>query len=602
MSNYWSNVLRERTTRRRILRVGLASTAAAASLSLIGCGDDDDSASQPKDPSGLLHTPKDTDSAATKGGSLPRVSANNGFDVTRGGVDSSLASTSYSRLVRWKTFKYPEKPLAQVEPDAATSWEVAPDGLSVTYKLRPNMKFDPRPPTNGKVMTSADVKYSWDLYETKSAARANLAHVADPFSPVTGLTTPDASTVTIKLAFPYGPLSEMLAQGRHLPILPADAESLYNTRTDMRSTGAWRLKDYQPDVGYSYEKNPEWYDAAKINLDTLTYHIIPQYPTALAQFRTGALATFEVNQEDVITTKKDQPDLLMAATDEFDEIPYWLRFGYLPDSPFRDERVRKAASMTLDRDLYIATFSGKENFEAEGLQVPMAWNSCLGAGEVWWLDPKDQKTFGEHAKWFQFDPAEAKKLVQAAGHNGVIKSKFTLSGSPGQGQFYRPAEVLVGMWNDSAVFDFQIDYVDLNSVFRPQFHYNYNRHEGIAIGGGGSPYPDIDGNLQVNFRSGQDRTGYVAADGKPDAYVDDLIAKQRVERDLEKRKSLMNEFQRYFASKMYTLFEPGSALGFELAQPWFGNWKAFASRSRTEGSSMSEAGMHYWIDSSKKKV
>src|SRR5688500_5203497 len=94
VSNYWSNVLRERTTRRRILRVGLASTAAAASLSLIGCGDDDNSASQPKDPSGLLHTPKDTDSAATKGGSLPRVSANNGFDVTRGGVDSSLASTS----------------------------------------------------------------------------------------------------------------------------------------------------------------------------------------------------------------------------------------------------------------------------------------------------------------------------------------------------------------------------------------------------------------------------------------------------------------------------------------------------------------------------
>jgi len=184
----------------------------------------------------------------------------------------------------------------------------------------------------------------------------------------------------------------------------------------------------------------------------------------------------------------------------------------------------------------------------------------------------------------------------------VIKSKFTLSGSPGQGQFYRPAEVPVGMWNDSGVFDFQIDYVDLNSVFRPQFHYNYNRHEGIAIGGGGSPYPDIDGNLQVNFRSGQDRTGYLAADGKPDAYVDGLIEKQRTERDPEKRKALLNEFQRYFASKMYTLFEPGSALGFELAQPWFGNWKAFASRSRTEGSHMSEAGMHYWIDNSKKKV
>jgi len=62
----------------------------------------------------------------------------------------------------------------------------------------------------------------------------------------------------------------------------------------------------------------------------------------------------------------------------------------------------------------------------------------------------------------------------------------------------------------------------------------------------------------------------------------------------------MHEFQRYFASKMYTLFEPGDALGFELAQPWFGNWKAFTSRSGTEGTAMSEGGMHYWIDNSKK--
>jgi ABC-type transport system substrate-binding protein len=598
VSSYWENILKSRTSRRRVLTAGAATSAAAVSLSLIGCGSDDKDTA--KDPSGLLHTPKDTDSVATKGGNLPRVSANNGFDVTRGGVDASLAATSYSRLVKWKTFKYPEKPLNQVEPDAAVSWEVAPDALSVTYKLRPNMKFDPRPPTNGRVMTSADVKYSWELFESKSAARANLAHAADPYSPVTGVVAPDANTVTVNLAFPYAPLTEMLAQGRHLPILPVDAESSYNFRIDMRSTGAWRLKEYIPDVQTVYEKNRDWYDADKIYLDQLTYHIIPQYPTGLAQFRAGALAAYEVQQEDILPTKRDLPKLLMAATDQFDDIPYWLRFGYLPDSPFRDDRVRKAASMTIDRDLYIAIFSGKDKFEAAGLQVPTAWHSCLGAGEVWWLDPKDTKLFGEHSRWFQFDPAEAKKLASAAGFNNVIESKFTLSGSPGQGSFSRPADVLVGMWNDSKVFNFRLNYVDLNSVFRPQYHYNYNRHEGIIIGGGGSPYPDIDGNLQVNFRSGQDRTGYVAADGKPDAYVDGLIEKQRTERDLQKRKALIDEFQRYFASKMYTLFEPGDALGFELAQPWFGNWKAFSSRSGTEGSAMSEGGMHYWIDNSKK--
>jgi ABC-type transport system substrate-binding protein len=256
--------------------------------------------------------------------------------------------------------------------------------------------------------------------------------------------------------------------------------------------------------------------------------------------------------------------------------------------------------MVTDRDLYIAIFSGKEKFEAAGLEVPTAWHSSLGAGETWWLNPKDEKLFGENAKWFKFDVPEAKKLMSAAGFNRIVDTKFTLSGTPGQGSFSRPADVLTGMWNESRLFNFQLNYVDLNSVFRPQYHYNYNRHEGIIIGGGGSSYPDIDGNLQVNFRSGQDRTGYLAADGKADAYVDGLIEKQRVEKDFQKRKALMDEFQRYFASKMYTLFEPGDALGFELAQPWFGNWKAFSSRSGTEGSAMSEGGIHYWIDNSKK--
>ena len=146
--------------------------------------------------------------------------------------------------------------------------------------------------------------------------------------------------------------------------------------------------------------------------------------------------------------------------------------------------------------------------------------------------------------------------------------------------------------------DDKINYVDLNAVFRPQYHYNYDRHEGIAIGGGGSDYPDIDGNLQVNFKSGQDRTGHVDFDGKPDAYLDDIIRKQRGETDFQRRMVLLQDFQRHFASKMYTLFNPGEALGFKLAQPWLANWNAFSSMG--EGSDMNEAGINMWIDGSKK--
>ena len=143
--------------------------------------------------------------------------------------------------------------------------------------------------------------------------------------------------------------------------------------------------------------------------------MIFEYASQLAQFRTGALDTMEVAQEDVLVTKRDNQKLLMLGNTEFDRTPFWLRFGYLPGSPFRDERVRKAVSMSTDRDLYVDTFGNVETFRKQGLESPAAWHSCFGAGEPSWLDPKDTKAFGENAKWYRFDPAEAKKLMTAAG-------------------------------------------------------------------------------------------------------------------------------------------------------------------------------------------
>jgi peptide/nickel transport system substrate-binding protein len=583
-----------------LLKSAAAASAGVTALALFGCGGGSSSGGGG---SQLLYKPVDTSNRATKGGVLPRVGSERGYDVMRSAAENGNASPTYSRLVKYQTFKYPEKAIPSVAPDAATSWETSPDGLTATFKLRANMKFDPRPPTNGKLMTSADVKSSWDMYERLSVGRDALVNAVNPDAPVQSVSTPDASTVVFKLAFKYAPLNAMLAFNRYVYILPKEADGGYNLKVDMRGTGAWRLKEFAADSRAVFEKNPDWYDADKVYLDGLVYYIIPEYAAQLAQFRTGNLATmdFTRTQEDVLPTKQQLPQLLMAASDDFDRTPFWLRFGYAPNSVFRDERLRKAASLVLDRDLYVDTFGNVDRFRQQGLDAPTAWHSCFGAGEVTWLNPKDEKAFGENARWFKHDPAEAKKLMSAAGYTTALESKFTLSGSPGQNSLSKPADVLVGMWNDSGLFNFKFNYVDLNSVFRPDYHWNYGQHEGIAIGGGGADYPDPDGNLQANFKSGVPRSGFVAADGKPDAYLDDLIAKQRVETDWNKRLAIFHDYQRHFASKMYFLHQLGDALGFQLAQPWFGNWRVYRGQSDAGGGSeMQEGGVNYWIDNSKK--
>ena len=97
--------------------------------------------------------------------------------------------------------------------------------------------------------------------------------------------------------------------------------------------------------------------------------------------------------------------------------PY-TAFGWKPSppekTPFRDERVRQAYSMSLDRDLWIEALHNVSKFEAEGMSMETRWETRVGQEMVGWsLDPKD-KDFGPNAKYFFHDIAEAKELLAAA--------------------------------------------------------------------------------------------------------------------------------------------------------------------------------------------
>jgi ABC-type transport system substrate-binding protein len=580
-----------------LLQAGGALGAGAAAVSLIGCGGG--SGESDGDPSGLLHRPVDTSNRAVKGGVLPLQGGVVSFDFNRSATENGPTALTYSRILKFQTYKYPEPAQLGLLGDAATSWEISPDGLSYTFKTRPNMKFDPRPPTSGRVMTSADIKFTWDFWAKNAIARTALSNAADPTAPVQSVSTPDANTAVFHLAFPYAPLLPLLAFYKYLQVIPQEADGKYDYKNDMRGTGTWRLKEWVQEARTVWEKNPDWYDANKVYLDGVTYYEVGEYSAALAQFRSGALATMPtLRQEDVLPTKRDLPALLMMPEEVFDRTAQWIRFGYNDGSPFRDERIRRAMSMMTDRDLFIDVFGNVSQFRDAGLEVPTAWHTAFGAGEVWWLDPKDEKNFGENAKWYKHDPAEARKLATAAGYANGFDSQYTISESGPGGADGKIAEVLIGMWGEGGLFRFKLNYPANLAAFRSGWHYNYNRHEGVAMGGGGADYPDIDQNLQVNYKYGQDRTGHVDADGKPDAYLEDIIVKQRTETDVNRRKELLNDFQRHFAGKQYVLYEPGDSLGFLLAQPWFGNWRAFTSLK--DGAELTEAGVHYWIDESKK--
>src|SRR6266511_1146704 len=90
-------------------------------------------------------------------------------------------------------------------PDAAESWQVSPDGLLYTFKLRKDVLFH-----DGTKADAAAVKFTIDRHldpATRSSIRTFLA-------PVHSVEVLDPYTVQIRLKHPYAFMLHMLAQYR----------------------------------------------------------------------------------------------------------------------------------------------------------------------------------------------------------------------------------------------------------------------------------------------------------------------------------------------------------------------------------------------------
>jgi ABC-type transport system substrate-binding protein len=226
----------------------------------------------------------------------------------------------------------------------------------------------------------------------------------------------------------------------------------------------------------------------------------------------------------------------------------------------------------------------------------MRWNTAVCSGWDWWMDPKG-KDFGPESKVYFYDPAEAKKLVQAAGYEDGVSTVINWTPNGYDAAYVREIEVMKAMWEMHGDFKFRVNLPDYRSDWRPQVHYNYDRHEGIAWGGNASQ-PDLDGAMQAWFKSGKDRSGHVMANGQPDPVLDHLVARQRMETDYNQRAEVLKDFQRYAAKTMYVYFGAGASTEFEMAQPWLGNWGVY--RTAPGGADSNETFPYLYIDPDKK--
>jgi ABC-type transport system substrate-binding protein len=603
INSYWSGLLARRAGRRRAL--AMTGGAAISAAILAACGGKDDGESK-ESASGLLVKPADTTKQAKRGGTIR--------DRTHGDVnslDSALGSVTFNGIGSHVQSSFLavkpgflERSQGVLAGDFAKSWEWSPDGLQIVLKLRSGVKFHNKPPVNGRNVDMDDVLFSWDRFSKVSATRSSLVNSINPDAPIVSVTAADAETVVLKLKSPvvYAPSLISGTGAGTLVIMPKETGSGFDPRSEVIGTGPFFLSGYTPSLKFTFKRFPEYWDQDYELVDQVELPIIPEYASALAQLKSGAIYTMgssantpQVMSGEILQVKQEQPKLQIYQGD-MDRGAVLIAFGWQGTSPFLDERVRQAFSMAIDRDLYIDTFHNVTKLTSQGLPVETRWNGAIEGmdrNEGWWLDPKGSK-FGANAKYLQHNPAEAKKLLASAGFpNGfqVAANYVTSSELP---NISPRAEVLNGMINEIGIAT-SVRALNYSTEYLPKYRDAKGQFEGLLYkGGGGGIASDQPVGEISNWwwsKAGPTFFGFGTPgrnDQAGDPAVDALIEKVRIERDDEARRGMIFELQRNLAKSVYGFLTPGVAAGFLMAWPALQNYRVYRG---------ARANYRIWVDS-----
>jgi ABC-type transport system substrate-binding protein len=370
-------------------------------------------------------------------------------------------------------------------------------------------------------------------------------------------------------------------------------------RRDMIGTGPWILDKYTPSAGITWKRNPDYYQKDGLYIDTVEAPFVTEYAQQLAQFKAGNIYDLGTNirQEDVLSTKRDIPALNMYSVPFGAVAPgQVVVFGWQPtpaNRPFKDERVRQALSMSYDRDLYIETFYNASKFASEGLPVNTYWNSSMGPGlGNWWLDPRS-KDFGENAKFYKRDIAEAKKMLAAAGFADGIEVKSNYISGPELGSNWQKTIAVTEEMSREVGFKPTANLIDYQKEYGPVIRDGKGKFDGWGYTSSAPPGDDAVSYFDWRFRStGQVFLGHDTAgkgDGSGDPRVDDYVLKARAEFDNDKRKAIIWDLQRYLGKAQYCVPNPGIADGFLLSWPVLKNYRVFVRDRRGDN-------YNWWLD------
>jgi peptide/nickel transport system substrate-binding protein len=575
MADYWDRWWTQRSSRRRILAGSGVTAAGVAGLALVGCGDDDDepeataTATSTASASGT-GTASATASATTpavakpvKGGTIryPLEGMSSGDPPTLFPFENltylaqNPAALHYSRLLR--SVSGPDINPADhtaLEGDIVADWE-QPDDTTYIFTLKDNVTFHNKAPMNGRKLTATDVINTYTSFKATSQNAAGWDLVINTFEAT------DESTIKITLKNPFAPfLTTHASSAEALWIIPAEAIDSGVVKTDPVGTGAWVFDSYETGVSMNWNRHDQYHDIADFpNYDRIEASLLKDPQRLIQALQSGDFDLAGLSG----TVYADAHSKVDAKGKELFELPGSLGGFYFnyDNEPFRDNRVRQAMSHAIDRANILKALDQTGKGDA---------HSHIAASLApYWMSPLTGKDWGASAARWKYDPAEAKKLLQAATGSDTLQFKVIANIDRYGAAMQQIAEILQSTMAESG-FQIELEYMEYGAYIQSIF---LGQIPAGAVGLGpliGSPR-DPDNNFFSNFHTKAPRHNWGGEPLTEQAELDKMFEDSRLLLDLEERIAFIKDIQIRMAEIMNIVpYTAGSGYGY--VQPWIQNY------------------------------
>ncbi|RII31477.1 MAG: peptide-binding protein [Geobacter sp.] len=442
----------------------------------------------------------------------------------------SVAGQIYNGLVKY------DKDL-NIVGDLAQSYDISPDGLTITFHLRHGVKWH-----DGAPFTARDVLYT---YRVTIDPKTPTAYAED-FKQVRNITAPDEYTVRVTYGAPFAPalaswgssiLPSHLLEGKDITKSPLSRHPV--------GTGPYRFKEWIAGQKIVLESNHDYFEGRPY-IDRYIYRIIPDTSTMYMELKAGTVDLMNLTPVQYVrqTTGAD-------FTARFNKYRYpssgYVYMGYNLRHPlFRDKRVRQALTAAIDKDEIIHGVLFGMGQKAMGPIVPGRW------------------AYNPHIKDIPYDPGHAAELLAQAGWtqknaDGILVKdgkpfSFTILTNQGNQQRLLTAQIVQQRLSHVGI-DVKIRVVEW-ATFLKEF-VDKGNFEVVLLGWNTSQDPD----MYDVWHSSKTNPGELNFIGFKNPEVDRLLVEGRSTFDIEKRKKAYYRIQDILADEQpYTFLYVPDAL------------------------------------------